>query len=76
MYSVSVDDRGQFYQVVVLKLFTYGVPHVAVMVDSVESNVIIVNLQQPIHWGWVVTDDVLWKQYSHCDSIRLKVSEK
>lgn len=49
MFSVSVDDRGQFYQMVVLKLFTYGVPHVAVMVDSVESSVIIVNLQQPIH---------------------------
>lgn len=53
--------RGYIYRVIFLKLFTDGVPHVVVMVDSVESNVIIVNFQQPIDWGWVVSDDLLWK---------------
>lgn len=52
---------GQHYHVVVLKLFTDDVPHVDVVVDSVESNVIIVHLKQTIHWDGVVTDDELWK---------------
>lgn len=33
------------YQVVTLKLLTNGVPHIVLIVDSVESHVVIVNLQ-------------------------------
>lgn len=58
---VCVDLRAQPYQAVVLKLLTDGVPHVVVVVDSIESNVIIVNLQQPVGCGRVVADDELWK---------------
>lgn len=47
------------YRVVALKLLADGVPHVVIMVDSVETNVIIVDLQQAVHRGRVVTDNML-----------------
>jgi len=47
------------HQVLVLKLLTDRVPHEAVVVDSVESNVIVVDFQQPVRCGRVVTDDKL-----------------
>ena len=42
-----------------LKLLADISPHAVVMVDSVESDVIVVNLQQSVLSGRVVTDDQL-----------------
>lgn len=47
------------HRVLALKLLTDSVPHVVLMVDSVESKVIVVDLQQPVLRGRIVTEDML-----------------
>lgn len=49
------------YHVVGLKLLTDLRPHGGVMVDSVETHVVIVDLQQSIRGESVVGDDMFWR---------------
>lgn len=59
--SENADEWRQLYQMVTLKLLADVVPYRVLIIDSVESKVVIVNFQKSINRGFVVTDHKLWK---------------
>lgn len=52
------NGADQLYRVVGLKLITDDSPHVVIMTDSVESNMVVIDLYQPV-CGCVVGDELL-----------------